>query len=308
MFTTRPELVGTHGMVASTHWLASSAGMAVLESGGNALDAAVAAELTLQVVEPHLNGPGGEVPIIFHSAERAETLVIGGQGPAPATGLMGTDSLGSDVFSRVVYGSRISIESALISVGLALLVGLPVGLLSGYFRGFWDEWVVMRVVDSIQAFPFLILALVIAAILGGGLGFAMIAIGIRFVPAFVRITPAQVLTVRGLDYVEAARAIGTGNLRIMIRHVLPNSLPPLLVQTTLAMGYAIIAEATLSHLGLGAEPAEPSWGSMLYQAQSYLTSAWWMAFFPGMAIFFAVLGFNLLGDGVREALDPRTYD
>jgi peptide/nickel transport system permease protein len=246
-------------------------------------------------------------PVIAPSAPKAQNYAQTLQPPGEA-GLMGTDSLGSDIFSRVVYGSRISIESALISVGLALLVGVPVGLMSGYFRGFWDEWVVMRIVDSVQAFPFLILALVIAAILGGGLGFSMIAIGIGFTPAFVRITRAQVLTVRGLDYVEAARAIGAGNLRIMIQHVLPNALPPLLVQTTLALGYAIIAEATLSYLGLGAEPGEPSWGSMLYQAQSYLTSAWWMAFFPGMAIFFAVLGFNLLGDGVREALDPRTYD
>ena len=228
--------------------------------------------------------------------------------PPGEGGLMGTDSLGSDVFSRVVYGARISLEASLISVGLAIGVGVPLGLVSGYFRGFWDEWIVMRVVDSIQAFPFLILALVIAAVLGGGLGFAMVAIGIAFIPNFVRITRAQVLTVRGLDYVEAARAVGAGNARIMLRHVLPNSLPPILVQTTLAMGYAIIAEATLSYLGLGAEPGEPSWGSMLFQAQSYLSSAWWMAFFPGMAIFFAVLGFNLLGDGVREALDPRTYD
>jgi ABC-type dipeptide/oligopeptide/nickel transport system permease subunit len=125
-------------------------------------------------------------------------------------------------------------------------------------------------------------------------------------PAFVRITRGQVLTVRNLEYVQAARAIGTGHAKIMLRHVLPNSLPPLLVQTTLALGYAILAEATLSYLGLGAAPGVPSWGSMLYLAQSYLTSAWWMAFFPGMAIFFAVLGFNLLGDGIREALDPRS--
>lgn len=228
--------------------------------------------------------------------------------PPGEGGLFGTDSLGSDIFSRVVYGARISLQASLISVGIALGVGVPVGLLCGYFRGFWDEWIVMRIVDSIQAFPFLILALVIAAILGGGLGFAMIAIGIAFIPNFVRITRAQVLTVRGLDYVEAARAVGAGHFRIMTRHVLPNSLPPILVQTTLTMGYAIIAEATLSYLGLGAEPEDPSWGSMLFQAQSYLTSAWWMAFFPGMAIFFAVLGFNLLGDGVREALDPRTSE
>lgn len=246
-------------------------------------------------------------PLIAPSDPQAQDYALTLRPPGEG-GLMGTDSLGSDVFSRVVYGARISLQASLISVGIAMGVGVPLGLVSGYFRGFWDEWVLMRIVDSIQAFPFLILALVIAAILGGGLGFAMIAIGIAFIPNFVRITRAQVLTVRGLDYVEAARAVGAGNLRIMTHHILPNSLPPLLVQTTLAMGYAIIAEATLSYLGLGAEPGEPSWGSMLFQAQSYLTSAWWMAFFPGMAIFFAVLGFNLLGDGVREALDPRTYD
>jgi peptide/nickel transport system permease protein len=246
-------------------------------------------------------------PLIAPSDPKAQDYTMTLRPPGEG-GLMGTDSLGSDVFSRVVYGARISLEASLISVGLAIGVGVPLGLVSGYFRGFWDEWIVMRAVDSIQAFPFLILALVIAAVLGGGLGFAMIAIGIAFIPNFVRITRAQVLTVRGLDYVEAARAVGAGNARIMLRHVLPNSLPPILVQTTLAMGYAIIAEATLSYLGLGAEPGEPSWGSMLFQAQSYLSSAWWMAFFPGMAIFFAVLGFNLLGDGVREALDPRTYD
>ena len=246
-------------------------------------------------------------PLIAPSDPQAQDYALTLQPPGEG-GLMGTDSLGSDVFSRVVYGARISLQASLISVGIAMGVGVPLGLISGYFRGFWDEWILMRIVDSIQAFPFLILALVIAAVLGGGLGFAMIAIGIAFIPNFVRITRAQVLTVRGLDYVEAARAVGAGNLRIITHHVLPNSLPPLLVQTTLAMGYAIIAEATLSYLGLGAEPGEPSWGSMLFQAQSYLTSAWWMAFFPGMAIFFAVLGFNLLGDGVREALDPRTYD
>ncbi len=246
-------------------------------------------------------------PLIAPSDPQAQDYALTLQPPGVG-GLMGTDSLGGDVFSRVVFGARISLYSSLISVGIALLIGVPVGLTAGYFRGIWDEWIVMRVVDSLQAFPFLILALVIAAVLGGGLGYAMIAIGIGFIPAFVRITRAQVLTVRSLDYVDAARAIGTGHVGIMLRHVLPNSLPPLLVQTTLAVGYAIIAEATLSFLGLGAEPGQPSWGSMLFQAQSYLTTAWWMAFFPGMAIFFAVLGFNLLGDGVREALDPRTYD
>lgn len=226
--------------------------------------------------------------------------------PPDGTHFMGTDSLGGDIFSRVIYGTRVSLQASLISVGIAIVLGVPLGLISGYFRGFLDEVLIMRLIDSIQAFPFLILALVIAAILGGGLTYAMIAIGIGFMPAFVRITRGQVLTVRNLEYVQAARAIGTSQLHIMLRHVLPNSLPPLIVQTTLTLGYAILAEATLSYLGLGAAPGVPSWGSMLYQAQSYLTSAWWMAFFPGMAIFFAVLGFNLLGDGVREALDPRS--
>lgn len=220
--------------------------------------------------------------------------------------VMGTDSLGGDIFSRVIYGARVSLQASLTSVGIAIALGVPLGLVSGYFRGFLDEVVIMRLIDSIQAFPFLILALVITAILGGGLTYAMVAIGIAFMPAFVRITRGQVLTVRNLEYVQAARAIGTGHAKIMLRHVLPNSLPPLLVQTTLALGYAILAEATLSYLGLGAAAGVPSWGSMLYLAQSYLTSAWWMAFFPGMAIFFAVLGFNLLGDGIREALDPRS--
>ncbi len=258
----------------------------------------IIAVLLLTAVFAPLISPNGP-----REQDYATTLMPPGEG-----GVFGTDNLGQDVFSRVLYGARISLMASLISVGIALAIGVPVGLTSGYFRGIWDEWIVMRVVDSIQAFPFLILALIIATVLGGGLGYAMVAIGLTFVPAFVRITRAQVLSIRSREYVDAARAIGVSHFKIMVRHVLPNSLPPLLVQTSLAMGYAIIAEATLSFLGLGAEPGEPAWGSMLFQAQSYLTSAWWMAVFPGMAIFFAVLGFNLLGDGVREALDPRSYD
>lgn len=219
--------------------------------------------------------------------------------------ILGTDDLGRDTFSRLVYGARLSLEAALISVGIAVLIGVPIGLLTGYFRGFWDDWVVMRIVDAMQAFPSLILALAMAAALGGGFINAMIAIGIGFVPSFVRITRAQVMTVRNLEYIQAAKAIGAKHLRIMALHVLPNSMAPLFVQITLSMAGAIIAEAGLSYLGLGARPEEPSWGSMLHMAQGYLNLEPLLAVWPGAAIFLVVLGFNLLGDGLREMLDPK---
>ncbi|CCQ96686.1 putative peptide transporter permease subunit: membrane component of ABC superfamily [[Clostridium] ultunense Esp] len=219
--------------------------------------------------------------------------------------LLGTDDLGRDTFSRLVYGARISLQAAIIPVGIAIIVGVPIGLFTGYFRGFWDEWVVMRIVDAMQAFPSLILALAMAAALGGGFMNAMIAIGIGFLPSFIRITRAQVLTVRNLEYIQAAKAIGASDWRIMFLHVLPNSMSPILVQMTLAMASAIIAEAGLSYLGLGARPEEPSWGSMLNIAQGYLNIDPMLAFWPGIAIFLVVLGFNLLGDGIREMLDPK---
>jgi peptide/nickel transport system permease protein len=219
--------------------------------------------------------------------------------------ILGTDDLGRDTFSRLVYGARLSLQAAVISVSIAVVIGVPIGLFTGYFRGFWDEWVVMRVVDAMQAFPSLILALAMAAALGGGFYNAMVAIGIGFLPSFIRITRAQVMTVSNLEYVQAAKAIGANHWRIMFLHVLPNSMAPILVQMTLAMASAIIAEAGLSYLGLGAKPEEPSWGSMLHIAQGYLNIAPMLAFWPGMAIFVLVLGFNLLGDGIREALDPK---
>ncbi len=222
-----------------------------------------------------------------------------------ATHLMGTDDLGRDVLSRIIYGTRISLQASIYAVGIAFLIGVPVGLLSGYYRGFWDEWVIMRITDAVQAFPFLILALALAATLGAGLGNAMLAIGIGFSPAFIRIVRAQVMTVTNQEYIQAAKAIGARDGRILLRHVLPNSMAPLLVQTTLAMAAAILAEASLSFLGLGVQPPTPSWGQMLNVAQGYITFAPWLAYWPGLAIFFAVLAFNLLGDGVREALDPK---
>jgi ABC-type dipeptide/oligopeptide/nickel transport system permease subunit len=226
------------------------------------------------------------------------------QGPGHGH-ILGTDDLGRDTFSRLVYGARLSLEAAVISVGIAVVIGVPIGLVCGYFRGFWDEWIVMRIVDAMQAFPSLILALAMAAVLGGGFGNAMISIGIGFIPSFVRITRSQVMSVANLEFVQAARAIGANHWRIMFLHVLPNSLAPILVQTTLAMASAIIAEAGLSYLGLGAKPEDPSWGSMLNVAQGYLTIDPLLAFWPGLAIFVVVLGFNLLGDGIREVLDPK---
>lgn len=218
---------------------------------------------------------------------------------------MGADLSGRDQLSRIIYGARISVQASLYAVGIALLIGVPVGLLTGYYRGFWDEWVVMRIVDTLQAFPFLILALALAATLGGGFGKAMIAIGIGFSPGFIRIVRAQVMTVSGQEFVQAAKSIGVKDFRILTRHVLPNSMAPLLVQTTLAMGSAILAEASLSFLGLGVQPPTPSWGKMLAESKDYLNIAPHLAYWPGVAIFLAVLGFNLMGDGVREALDPR---
>jgi peptide/nickel transport system permease protein len=217
---------------------------------------------------------------------------------------LGTDDLGRDELSRIIYGARTSLQAGIISVGLALCVGLPLGLISGYFRGQLDNFL-MRFTDALLSFPFLVLALAIAAVLGTGLGKAMIAIGIVFTPGFIRLSRAQVLSERERAYVEAARALGAADARIMLRHILPNSLSPVLVQASLSMAVAITFEATLSFLGLGTQPPTPSWGSMLNIAQAYLGTAPGLALWPGLAIFVTVLSLNLVGDGLREVLDPR---
>ena len=219
--------------------------------------------------------------------------------------LLGTDELGRDVFSRIIWGSRASIEAGVLATGLAILIAVPIGIVAGYYRG-WIDPVIARATDVLLAFPFLILAVGLAAILGPSLMNATIALGLGAVPGLVRVARGETLGLREEDYIRAAVANGAGDVAILGRHILPNMSSTLIVQATVLIPAAIIGEAVLSFLGLGVQPPTPSWGVMLSDAQSYVTQAPRLAIFPGLAIFFCSLSFNLLGDGLRDVLDPRT--
>jgi peptide/nickel transport system permease protein len=219
--------------------------------------------------------------------------------------VLGTDELGRDVLSRIIWGSRASIEAGVLSTALAFLIAVPIGIAAGYYRG-WLDPVIARATDVLLAFPFLILAVGLAAILGPSLTNATIALGLGAVPGVIRVARGEALGLREEDYVRAAVANGAGDVAILNRHVLPNMSSTLIVQATLLIPAAIIGEAVLSFLGLGVQPPTPSWGVMLADAQSYVSEAPRLAIFPGLAIFFCSLSFNLLGDGLRDVLDPRT--
>ncbi len=224
---------------------------------------------------------------------------------APSWGcLLGTDEFGRDILSRIIFGARIALGIGVLAVGIAVSLGVPLGLAAGYFGGMLDT-AIMRTMDVLLAFPYLLLALIVVTLLGFGLTNVMIAVGLVYVPQYSRIVRSVTLSVRERLFVEAAHALGGSNARIMIRHVLPNCMAPIIVQTTLSLGWAIVNAAGLSFLGLGAQPPTPEWGTMLASGREYMRNAPWITTFPGLAILLTALGFNLLGDGLRDALDPR---
>jgi peptide/nickel transport system permease protein len=216
----------------------------------------------------------------------------------------GTDEFGRDVFSRVLYGAAVSFRVAIVAVGISGVAGVVLGALAGFY-GRWLDEVIMRIMDILFAFPAVLLAITVMAILGRGVTNAMIAIAVVYTPIFARVTRGAVISVRGREFVNAARALGQSNGQIILKHIMPNALAPIIVQTSLSLAFAILAEAALSFFGLGTQPPAPSWGRMLSEGRSFLNQAPWMGIFPGLAIMLSVMGFNFLGDGLRDLLDPR---
>jgi peptide/nickel transport system permease protein len=243
-------------------------------------------------------------PLIAPQDPLEQTIAMRKSPPFTEGYVLGTDELGRDMLSRLIYGARLSMTIGIISVGIAMVGGVAIGTISGYFGG-WLDRIVMRLIDIMLAFPYVLLTIVIVAVIGPGLTNAMIAIGISQLPRYVRLVRASVLAEKESDYVLAERSIGTSNTELMFGSILPNSLSPVIVQATLGVGEAILSSAALSFLGLGAQPPTPEWGLMIASSREFVTSAWWIVTFPGLATLFAVLGFNLFGDGLRDVLDPR---
>ncbi|HUG83904.1 MAG TPA: ABC transporter permease [Euzebya sp.] len=234
-----------------------------------------------------------------------EIDVVEGQLKPPSpSNLFGTDNIGRDVFSRVLLGARVSLQVGAVAVGIALTLGTAVGVMAGYFGGKVDD-LLMRAMDVLFAFPAILMAIAVLAILGRGTTNAMIAIGIVYTPIFARVSRASTLSVREAVYVRAARSAGASDLRIMRLHILPNIAAPIIVQASISLAFAILAEAALSFLGLGTQAPDPSWGRMLSEGRGFFQQAWWMAVFPGVAIFLTVFSLNVVGDALRDALDPR---
>ncbi|MBX6351286.1 MAG: ABC transporter permease [Clostridia bacterium] len=249
---------------------------------------------------------GASAPLLSHYDPTAQDLSSAFIRPNAAHPF-GTDFLGRDILTRIVYGARYSLVIGLLAVLFGAVVGVPLGLVSGYFGG-WVDLVLQRVTDVLLSFPNILLALALVAILGVGLQNVIFSVGVSTIPVFIRVSRGSVLTVRELTYVQAARAAGATSLRILGRHVLPNVLAPIVVQATLSIGFTILAAAGLGFLGLGVQPPTPEWGSMLGESRTYVFSAPYTMTFPGLAIFLAVLAFNLVGDGLRDALDPFLAD